>query len=247
LEKLNSDLVNDQFKNLRNNINLEHLENVIDEEDFDDEEIEDEELIMKPQINMNVKYTPIRDFRNSHGEISGVGNFAKRSLVRRKTEEIILDVSNDIREKGMIFENEIDVKFKEENAKEYNPALTVNRNITKLSTILGDNDMPSDNNNNVITPPANTAPAYKSMKSIDGLKKSHPHVHHEAKCNCKGKFDEYNKHISFFISKVIKLCQTSTQMIKWIDQSYNWIEDRYLSNSIKDTKKSLIKRTKAQE
>jgi hypothetical protein len=64
----------------------------------------------------------------------------------------------------------------------------------------------------------------------------------EIKCNCKDKTDEYNKNISLFMNKLLKLCQTCSQMVKWVDQSYRWIEERYLRNSIKDTKKSLLKR-----
>jgi hypothetical protein len=233
LEKLNSDLVKDQFKNLRNNINLE-LENVIDEED-DDEYIEDEEFVMKPQGgNVPFKLSPNKHPRlNSSEDISKIDNLVKR-MNRRRTEEIIFDCSVD---KEKLYENEIDIKFKEENTKE-DITVTSNKINAKLTTLNGDHEVPYDTHKEI-----NTAPAFRSLRSNDIIKKSVP----EVKCNCKGKFNEYNKHISFFVSKLIKLSQTCSQTVKWIDQSYKWIEERYLSNFIKDTKKSLIKRSKIQE
>jgi hypothetical protein len=249
-EKLNSELVNDQFKNLRNNINLE-LENVIDEED-DSEYIEDEDFIMKPRYPKPLnKMSPGRNKNTSIEDISRLENFTKR--MRQKTEELIFDNSVDNKDKGIIYGHEIEIKLKDENTKEGehmkedNTMFTQHKVNSKLATLNGDHEMPSESNNNFKE--INTAPIFRSMRSHDVvIKKSLPHLHqHEVKCNCKGKFDEYNKHISLFMSKLIKLCQTCSQMVKWMDQSYRWIEERYLKNSIKDTKKSLLKRSKVQE
>lgn len=39
-----------------------------------------------------------------------------------------------------------------------------------------------------------------------------------------------------FFGKLKKLCDTSNQMLKWIEQSYKWIEGRYIKEHIKNVK-----------
>jgi hypothetical protein len=97
-----SELVNDQFKNLKNNINNE-LDNIIEVED-DSEYIEEEEFI-KP----NIKDHPFNMQLNQlkYGNIEDINKEGLTKLIRQNS-EIICDDSIDQKEQviGYISQNE---------------------------------------------------------------------------------------------------------------------------------------------
>jgi len=45
---------------------------------------------------------------------------------------------------------------------------------------------------------------------------------------------KYNNNINEFINSLVKLCNINMSVVEWINKSYTWIEDRYLSEYIKD-------------
>ncbi len=58
---------------------------------------------------------------------------------------------------------------------------------------------------------------------------------------------ELNDSFGLFFAKIKTLSQTCYQMVKWMEHSYAWVEERYLRNYVKNTKKALAKRTKAHQ
>jgi len=53
--------------------------------------------------------------------------------------------------------------------------------------------------------------------------------------------EEHNKSLIVFFKKMKKLSDTSCQMVKWIEQSYKWVENRYLRDQLKKNQKDKFK------
>jgi hypothetical protein len=54
----------------------------------------------------------------------------------------------------------------------------------------------------------------------------------------KIQFENYNANLFNFFKKIKKLCDTSCQMVKWIEQSYKWVESKYLKSHLEKTRRS---------
>jgi len=50
-------------------------------------------------------------------------------------------------------------------------------------------------------------------------------------------FRKYNNDINKFLNSLLKLCSITTSVVEWINKSYTWVEERYLSEYIKDPAK----------
>jgi hypothetical protein len=53
--------------------------------------------------------------------------------------------------------------------------------------------------------------------------------------------EEHNTSLMVFFKKLKKLSDTSCQIVKWIEQSYKWVENRYLRDHLKKNQKDKIK------
>jgi ABC-type phosphate transport system ATPase subunit len=72
-------------------------------------------------------------------------------------------------------------------------------------------------------------------------------MHNRRKSSNECKPVELSENVGIFFTKIKKLSQTCYQMVKWMEHSYSWVEERYLRNFVNNTKKALAKRTNSHE
>lgn len=262
--KFDSKLINDQFKNIKNNINFE-LDNMINEEENEDY-IEDEDngegtvkekLERMPQIvkyNFNRAYAPKQiQHLSTDNDMSNIGDIVLKNKQKKTSTSMEQEVFNF--DESNIFNNE---NIKSNYA---NKVLTEKEVHIKLENFNSKNSKSTHNLEEGIAPKAKThvpvghvinnfntiniSNTYNNTNSNNRKEKSTettlpPIVSNPVKCTCeesKERSMKYNLHLQTFFQKVKKLCETSVQMVKWIEQSYKWVENRYLKNFLKNINK----------
>ena len=214
--KIETKLINDQFKNIKNNINDE-LNNMIDEE-ISEDDIEDEY-----QINeMNKFYVGnhIKSFRNENDKrnsIHLIKNKLESDIIDHSDIEVELKNGNDgLKNKDgkdpYLIENEFIIKFNSDQTTK----TKINIPKIKFDKPFFSNVVTEDTNDNIY------------------IAKNQPNQNICQNCQESEKKTETNSvNFSIFSNKIKRLCETSSKMIKWMEQSYKWIENRYLKEKIK--------------
>jgi hypothetical protein len=232
LPKFDANIINDRFKSLKQSIKFADaaiLNNMKDD------------II----IENNNEYDNEQDILVlSHNEISNMNNMIYNKVRKiyeplnlLNLEEVEINIKNTEVESKQIKDNNIieplntgkflDVLSTPNHAK----SITISENAYNDSMY----DPPKANIQNL-----NTAlfPIYENLMSDRIEKEQTSEEERNKKSN-----NNILEYVDFFLLKIKNLCDTSSQMISWVEQSYNWIQERFLKSFIKNYKKQKNKKT----